>query len=128
MRLSPEDHRAGVGLLLRCRGSGKELRPLRSPPPRRDGKAALPGCLAEDVSGPAETAPAGVAEPKIVDFKPRWMRELSEEDRRVLDNFSVSGSVPPGPPRINARLLPVGGSSKVSAKTLGEAISLTQSI
>jgi hypothetical protein len=56
------------------------------------------------------------------------MRELSEEDRRILDNFSVSGSVPPGPPRINARLLPVGGSSTVSAKTLGEAISLTQSI
>jgi hypothetical protein len=69
-----------------------------------------------------------MAEPKIVDFKPRWMRELSEEDRHVLDDFSVSGSAPPGPPRINARLLPVGGSNRVSAKTLGEAISLTQSI
>jgi hypothetical protein len=69
-----------------------------------------------------------VAEPKIVDFKPRWMRELTAEDRRILDDFAASGSVPPGPPRIHARLLPVGGSNLVSAKTLGESITLTQSI
>jgi hypothetical protein len=69
-----------------------------------------------------------VAEPKIVDFKPRWMRDLSDEDRRILDDFSASGSIPPGAPRINARLLPFGGSNRISAKTLGEAIGLTQSI
>lgn len=69
-----------------------------------------------------------MAEPKIVDFKPRWMRELTEEERRVLDGFSHSGSLAEVFPRINARLLPLGGSNRVSAKTLGEAISLTQSL
>ncbi len=62
-----------------------------------------------------------MAEPKIVDFKPRWMSELTEEDRRILDDFSTSGSPAEVPPRINARLLPVGGSNTVSAKTLSEA-------
>lgn len=69
-----------------------------------------------------------MAEPKIVDFKPRWMRELTEEDRRILDEFGVSGSPAEVSPRINARLLPVGGSNRVSAKTLSEVIDLTQSI
>ncbi len=69
-----------------------------------------------------------MSEPKIVDFKLRWMRELSDEDRHILDDFSHSGSLAEVPPRINARLLPVGGSNKVSARTLSEAISLTQSI
>ena len=67
-------------------------------------------------------------EPQYVDFKPRWMRELSEEDRHILDETPNVGSVAEVSPRINARLLPTGGSNKVSAKTLGETISLTQSI
>ncbi len=69
-----------------------------------------------------------MAEPKRVDFKPRWMSELTEEDRRVLDAFSHSGSLAEVPPRINARILPQDGSHSLSAKALSEAIGLTQAI
>jgi hypothetical protein len=68
-----------------------------------------------------------VSEPEIVDFKPRWMRERTDADR-ILDETPVVGSLAEVSPRINARLLPVGGSNKVSAKTLSEAINLTQSM
>lgn len=69
-----------------------------------------------------------MAEPKIVDFKPRWMQNLSDEDRRVLEGTPLTGSLAEVPPRINARLLPIGGSHSLSAKTLSETIGLTQAI
>ena len=69
-----------------------------------------------------------MAEPKHVDFKPRWMRDLSEEDRRILDETPAIGSLTEVSPRINARVIPLGGSDRLSAKTLSEALSLTQAI
>lgn len=69
-----------------------------------------------------------MAEPKYVDFKPRWMRELSEEDRRALDEFAGHASVPPVPPRLNTRLVLRSGVHRVSFKTLGEALELTQTV
>lgn len=69
-----------------------------------------------------------MSEPKIVEFTPRWMRELTEEDRRILDAAPNVGSLAEVSPRINARLLPLGGLYRVSAKTLSEAISITQAI
>lgn len=68
-----------------------------------------------------------MSEPEIVDFKPRWMRERTAADR-ILDETPSVGSLAEVWPRINARLLPIGGSNCVSAKTLGEAIQLTQSL
>jgi hypothetical protein len=68
-----------------------------------------------------------VSEPEIVEFKPRWMRERTAADR-ILDETPSVGSLAEVSPRINARLLPLGGSHRLSAKTLSEAITLTQSI
>ena len=62
-----------------------------------------------------------------VDFKPRWMREHSEADR-ILDETPATGSLAEVSPRLNARLLPLSGSDRLSAKTLSEAISITQAI
>jgi hypothetical protein len=55
------------------------------------------------------------------------MRERTAADR-ILDETPSVGSLAEVFPRINARLLPVSGLARVSAKTLGEAISLTQSL
>ncbi len=66
-------------------------------------------------------------EPKVVDFKPRWMRDRTEADR-VLDETPANGSLAEVSPRINARLLPLDGSPRLSAKTVSETIELTQAI
>jgi hypothetical protein len=68
-----------------------------------------------------------VSDSKYTDFIPRWMREKTEKDD-ILDHSPATGSLAEVSPRINARLLPVSGSNRLSAKTLSEAISLTQSI
>jgi hypothetical protein len=68
-----------------------------------------------------------VSEPKFVDFKPRWMRQCTDANR-ILDETPATGSLAEVSPRINARLLPIGGSHTLSAKTLSEAIGLTQQI
>src|SRR5262249_25641351 len=47
---------------------------------------------------------------------------------RILDETPSVGSLAEISPRIDARLLPLDGSTKLSAKTLSELISLTQSI
>jgi hypothetical protein len=64
---------------------------------------------------------------KVVGFKPRWLREQTEEDRR-LDAEPMVGAIPQGPPRINTRLVLPSGVYSVSFKTLSEAIELTQTI
>jgi hypothetical protein len=69
-----------------------------------------------------------VAEPKIVDFKPPWMRDLSEDDRRILEDTPLTGSLPEIAPRINTRILPASSSPRLSAKTLSETIDLTQAV
>lgn len=66
-----------------------------------------------------------MSEPKYVDFKPRWMRQRSEEDR-ILDECPSIGSLAEVSPRINARILPSGNTHRLSAKTLSEAIIFTQ--
>ena len=68
-----------------------------------------------------------MSEPKFVDFKPRWMRARNESDR-ILDESPANGSLAEVSPRINARLLPVGGSHRLSAKTLSDTIALTQAV
>ena len=47
---------------------------------------------------------------------------------RILDETPATGSLAEVSPRINARLLPVNGSHGLSAKTLSEAIALTQAV
>ncbi len=68
-----------------------------------------------------------MSEPKFVEFKPRWMRQRTDADR-ILDETPATGPLAEVSPRINARLLPIGGSHALSAKTLSEAIGLTQQI
>jgi hypothetical protein len=68
-----------------------------------------------------------VSELKYTEFKPRWMREQTAADR-ILEESPATGSLAEVSPRINARLLPINGAHKLSAKTLSEAIGLTQSI
>jgi hypothetical protein len=68
-----------------------------------------------------------VPDRNFVDFKPAWMRDLSQEDR-ILEETPFTGSIPEGPPRIHTRILPADGSNTVSAQTLSEAIDLAQAI
>ena len=55
------------------------------------------------------------------------MRSRNASDR-ILDESPANGSLAEVSPRINARLLPIGGSYRLSAKTLSETIALTQAI
>jgi hypothetical protein len=68
-----------------------------------------------------------VPDPQFVDFKPRWMREPSGSDR-ILEDTPATGSPAEVAPRINTRILPLDGGHRISAKTLGDAIELTQAI
>ncbi len=65
---------------------------------------------------------------KIVDFTPGWMRALSEKDRLVLGDTPPIGSLQEIAPRINTRILPLSGSHGISARTLVEAVDLTQAL
>ncbi len=69
-----------------------------------------------------------MSDPKIVDFKPRWMRELSEDDRRLIEDLPPVGVVPEGPPRLHTRLVLAGERRSVSFKTLSETLQRTQAI
>ena len=66
-----------------------------------------------------------MSEPKFIDFKPRWMRDRKDADR-ILDETPATGSLAEVSPRINSRLLPLGTSHRLSAKTLSETLELTQ--
>jgi hypothetical protein len=68
-----------------------------------------------------------VPDPKIADFKPRWWRERSGQDPS-LEEGPLAGSIPEGPPRIHTRLVLRSGAHGVSAKTLSEAVDLTQTV
>lgn len=65
---------------------------------------------------------------KFTDFKPRWLHNLNAEDHRILGETPAVGSLVEIAPRINARLLPFGGSHKLSAKTLCDAIEHMQQV
>ncbi len=69
-----------------------------------------------------------VPEPKIVPFKPRWMREKSTDARCILEDTPAVGAVPEGPPRLHTRLVLSGNNQRVSFKTLSEALEPTQAI
>lgn len=66
-------------------------------------------------------------EPEVISFKPRWMRERTEANQ-ILDDTPPLGTPSEVLPRINTRLLPIGGIHRISAKTLSETISTTQAI
>jgi hypothetical protein len=68
-----------------------------------------------------------VSEPKFVEFKPRWMRQRTDADR-ILDDTPSTGSLAEVSPGINVRLLPIGGSHTLSARTISEAIGHTQAL
>jgi hypothetical protein len=68
-----------------------------------------------------------VPDPKNVEFRPRWWRERADRDP-LLEEGPLAGSIPEGPPRIHTRLMLPGGSSGMSARTLSEAVDLTQTL
>jgi hypothetical protein len=68
-----------------------------------------------------------VPDPKIVDFKPRWWREHGGQEP-LLEAGPLAGSIPEGPPRLCIRLVLRSGAHGVSAKTLSEAVDLTQTL
>ncbi len=68
-----------------------------------------------------------MADLKIVDFRPRWWRERSAKGP-LDEEGPLVGSVPEGPPRLHTRLVLWSGAHGVSAKTLSEAVELTQTI
>ena len=65
---------------------------------------------------------------KPVNFKPRWMQSLSPEDRVILANAPTLGDLPTEPPQVCTRILPRDHSCRLSAKTVSEAIDLTQNL
>lgn len=67
-------------------------------------------------------------EMKPVNFKPRWMQSLSPEDRVILANAPTLGDLPTEPPQVCTRILPRDNSCRLSAKTVSEAIDLTQNL
>ncbi|MGL6074452.1 MAG: hypothetical protein ACRC8S_09860 [Fimbriiglobus sp.] len=69
-----------------------------------------------------------MSEPRKVAFKPRWPVTLSPEEEALVDNFTVSGSVPPEAPRIDTRILPRDRSCSLSLRSLGEVAELTQKL
>ncbi len=69
-----------------------------------------------------------MAEPKIIDFNPRWMHHLSDDERYILEGTPLTGSLPEVAPRINLRVIPATGLTRLTAKTLSETIELTQDI
>ncbi|VTS07554.1 hypothetical protein [Tuwongella immobilis] len=69
-----------------------------------------------------------MTEMKFTPFKPRWMRDLSAEDQRIFGETPSIGSLVEISPRINARLLPFGGSHKLSAKTLSDTLEHMQQV
>jgi hypothetical protein len=69
-----------------------------------------------------------VAEIKTTTFTPRWMREASEDDLRALAHTPFTGSRAETAPRVYTRILPPDRSNTVSAKSLSEAVDVTQAI
>jgi hypothetical protein len=69
-----------------------------------------------------------VSEMKFTEFKPQWMRDLNVEDQRILGETPSVGSPVEIAPRINARLLPLGGLHTLSARTLSDAIDHMQQV
>jgi hypothetical protein len=69
-----------------------------------------------------------VADPKIVDFKPRWMRELNERDREILSGPAFADVAPPASPRIDMRIVTQGEASGVTARALVAVVQQTQAL
>jgi hypothetical protein len=110
-----------------CRGAllHAERTGVNGPTPEAPTKRARPTWKRRRPGPPVGWRSIAVPDPKIVDFKPRWWREPSGQDLS-LEAGPLAGSIPEGPPRIYTRLVLRGGARGVSAKTLSEAVDLTQ--